>query len=487
MAEQGLKDKTVKGVGWSAIDNVAQYAVTFVVSIVLARLLSPDDYGLLGIIAIFTAVCAAIINGGFTNALIRKKEVTDDDYNTAFIVNLSVSLFLYVVIFICSPVIARFFGREELVSLTRVSSIGMIIGALALVQQTRLTKRIDFKTQTKITLIASIVSGVVGIVMALLDFGVWSLVAQSLSSQGLRTVFLWIYNKWTPSLRFSTQSFRNLFGFGWKVMVVGLIDTIWKELYQLVVGKFYSPATLGQYTRAKQFSQMFSTNLTNVIQRVTFPVLSDIQDDKLRLLSAYRRIIKTTMFFTAVSMLFLGSISEPLLFCLIGPKWHEAATYLPLICISGSLYPLHAINLNMLQVQGRSDIFLGLEIVKKTIGLGPLLIGAFVGIMPMLYVNLVVGIIYFFLNSYFSGKFIGYSSLMQLKDIAPSYGVAITVAVSVYFLKFLPFSNWIILPLQIVIGLIVFFILSRVTNLEEYHETKALLIPFVERIRRIKE
>lgn len=487
MAEQSLKDKTVNGVGWSAIDNVAQYAVSFIVSIVLARILSPDDYGLLGIIAIFTAVCTAIINGGFTNALIRKKVVTDDDYNTVFIVNLCVSLFLYAVIFTSSPFIARFFGREELISLTRVSSLGMIIGALSIVQQTRLTKRIDFKTQTKITIIASVTSGVVGIVMALLGFGVWSLVAQNLSSQGLRTIFLWIYNKWAPSLQFSIQSFKDLFGFGWKVMVVGIIDTVWKELYQLVVGKFYSSATLGQYTRAKQFSQLFSSNLTNVIQRVTFPVLSDIQDDKSRMLSAYRRIIKTTMFLTAVSMLFLGAISEPLLYCLIGPKWHDAAMYLPLICIAGSLYPLHAINLNMLQVQGRSDLFLGLEIIKKAIALAPLFVGAFIGIMPMLWVNLVVGFIVFFLNSYFSGKFIGYSSLMQLKDIAPSYGVAITVAVSVYFLKFLPFSNWIILPLQIVIGLIVFFILSRVTNLEEYHETKALLIPFVERIRRIKE
>lgn len=485
MAEQSLKDKTVIGVGWSAIDNVAQYAVSFIVSIVLARILSPDDYGLLGIIAIFTAVCTAIINGGFTNALIRKKEVTDDDYNTAFIVNFGISILLYVVIFVCSPFIARFFGRVELVLLTRVSSLGMIIGALALVQQTRLTKRIDFKTQTKITLIASITSGAVGIVMALMGFGVWSLVAQNLSSQGLRTIFLWIYNKWAPTLRFSTQSFRDLFGFGWKVMAVGVIDTIWKELYQLVVGKFYSPATLGQYTRAKQFSQLFSSNLTNVIQRVTFPVLSDIQDDKSRMLSAYRRIIKTTMFLTAVSMLFLGAISEPLLYCLIGPKWHDAATYLPLICIAGTLYPLHAINLNMLQVQGRSDLFLGLEIVKKTIALAPLLVGAFIGIMPMLWVNLVVGLIAFFLNSYFSGKFIGYSSWMQLKDVAPSYGIATVVAISVFFLKFLPINYWIILPLQFIIGGIVFYIICKITNLEEYKETKELMRPFVDKTIKI--
>lgn len=348
MAEQGLKDKTVKGVGWSAIDNVAQYAVTFIVGIVLARLLSSDDYGLIGIITIFTAICTALINGGFSSALIRKKDITDDDYNTAFIVNLGMSLLLYAIIFFSAPFIARFFDRTELVSLTRVSSLGMIIGALALVQQTRLTKRIDFKTQTKITLIASISSGVIGIVMAATGFGVWALVAQSLSSQLLRTILLWFFNKWVPQLHFSGRSFKELFGFGWKMMVSGVLETVWKELYQVVVGKFYSPATLGQYTRAKQFSSLFSSNLTTVVQRVTYPVLSDIQDDKTRMISAYRRIIKTTMFITAICMFFLGAISEPLLYCLIGPKWHEASTYLPLICISASLYPLHAINLNML-------------------------------------------------------------------------------------------------------------------------------------------
>ena len=484
MVEQGLKDRTIKGVGWSAIDNVAQYAVSFVVSIVLARLLSPEDYGLLGIIAIFTAVCTALINGGFGSALIRKKDATDDDYNTVFLVNLGMSLLLYATIFFCAPLIARFFEREELVLLTRVSSIGMIIGALAMVQQTRLTKRIDFKTQTKITLIASITSGVIGIVMAATGFGVWALVAQSLTSHLLRTVLLWFFNRWVPQLRFSGNSFRELFGFGWKLMVSGVLDTVWKELYQVVVGKFYSPATLGQYTRAKQFSSLFSSNLTTVIQRVTYPVLSDIQDDKTRMVAAYRSIIKTTMFVTAVCMFFLGAISEPLLYCLIGPKWHEASLYLPLICISGSLYPLHAINLNMLQVQGRSDLFLGLEIVKKIIALGPLFIGAFVGIMPMLYVNLLIGVICYFLNSYFPGKLLGYSSWMQIKDVAPGYGIALSIAVSVWFLKYLPVSNWIILPIQIIVGVIVFFILCRVSKSHEYEEVKGMVMPIVHKFRK---
>ena len=478
MAEQSLKDKTVKGVAWSGIDNVVQIGVSFVVSIILARLLSPDDYGLLGIIAIFTAVCQRLIIGGFFSALIRKKDATEDDYNTVFIVNLIMSLLLYGIIFVCSPLIAEFFHREELIALTRVSSIGMIIGALAIVQQARLTKRIDFKTQTKITFIASIGSGVIGVVMAMMDYGVWALVAQSLTAQTFKTILLWFFNKWIPQFRFSIVSFHELFGFGWKMMVGGLLNTVWNELYQVVVGKYYSPATLGQYTRAKQFSTLFSSNLTSVIERVTYPVLSNIQDDKERMVAAYRKIIKTTMFVTAICMFSLGAVSKPLLYCLIGPKWHEAAIYLPLICVSMSLYPLHAINLNMLQVQGRSDLFLGLEIIKKIIGVVPLAVCVFYGVMPMLYVNLLTGIIYFFLNSYFPGRLIGYSSWMQIKDIAPSYGIAILMAASVFFLKYLSFSYWVVLPIQIVIGTIIFFGICHVTKREEYLEIKRMVEPY---------
>lgn len=484
MAEQSLKSKTIKGTIWSAVDNLTQYGVTFIVSIVLARLLNPDDYGLIGIITIFTTVCTAIINGGFSNALVRKKEPTENDYSTAFIVNLGLSILLYSIVFTCSPLIARFFGKEELVSLTRVSSLIMIVGAFGIVQQTRLTKRIDFKTQTKITLIASITSGTIGIVMAALGFGVWALVAQGLSAQILKTIFLWIFNHWTPSMIFNKNSFNELFGFGWKMMVAGVLDSLWTQLYQVVVGKFYSPATLGQYTRAKQFSQMFSSNLTTVIQRVTYPVLSDIQDEKERMVSAYRRIIKTTMFITFALMFTLGAVAEPLLYCLIGEKWHEAATYLPLICLVGAFYPLHAINLNMLQVQGRSDLFLGLEIIKKIIGLAPLFVGAFVGIFPMLYATVIINVTSYFLNSYFPGKLLGYTSWKQIKDITPSFGASLMMAIVVYTMKFLPLSYWIILPLQILTGTVLFISISIITKSAEFKEVMNMIKPILKRFKR---
>ena len=257
-------------------------------------------------------------------------------------------------------------------------------------------------------------------------------------------------------------------------MVSNLLDTIWKELNQVVVGKFYSPASLGQYTRADQFSKLFSSNLTNVIQRVTFPVLSNIQDEKDRMVAAYRRLIKTSSFITAVGMFFLGATSEPLLYCLIGDKWHEAATYLPLICIAGSTYPLQSLNLNMLEVQGRSDLFLGLEIAKKIIALLPLFVGAFVSIKAMLYFNLLTTFIAFLMNSHYSGKLVGYSTWMQMKDIAPSYGLSVLIALSIYFLKYLPTTNWIILPIQLVVGCVVSLFLFEITKIEEWKEVKQI-------------
>lgn len=487
MTEESLKNKTVKGVAWSGIDNVVQMGVSFVVSIILARLLTPDDYGLLGIILIFSSICTALMNAGFTTALIRKPDATDDDYCTSFIINIVLSIVFYSIIYICSPLIADFFRRDELVNLTRVTSLGIIIGALSMIQQTRLTKRIDFKSQTKVTLVSSVVSGVIGIAMALTCYGVWSLVIQTLSLQTLRIILLCFYDRWVPKFRFSSNSFRELFGFGWKMMLSAFIDSVWQQLYQVVVGRYYNAATLGQYTRSKQFSTLFSSNLSAVVQRVTYPVLSNIQEERERMTLAYRRIIKVTMFVTSISMFALGAISEPLLYCLIGPQWHEASVYLPLICIAGSTYPLQALNLNMLQVQGRSDLFLGLEVIKKIIAIFPLAVGAFVGIIPMLLVNLLTAVTSFFLNSHYSGKLLGYSSMMQLKDVAPSYGIACVVSIVVYFLKYLPLSNWIILSIQIIVGVTLFYILCESINLPEYTEIKGIARDYIDKVRNLKK
>ena len=399
-----------------------------------------------------------------------------------FITNMVLSAIMFFILFLCAPAIAHFFKRPELVSLTRVMGIVLIINALSITQNTVLTKRIDFKTKTKASLISAIISGVVGISMAFMGYGVWALVGQQITKQLTNTICLWVFNRWWPNFSFSQKSFKYMWGFGWKLLASSLIDNIWNQLYQVVVGKYYSPATLGQYSRAKEYASIFSSNIQGIVGRVSYPVLAEIQDDKARLVSAYRRIIKTTMFVTAICMISMGAVAEPMIYCLIGPQWHQAATFLPLICISMSLYPLHAINLNMLKVQGRSDLFLGLEVFKKIIAIGPVCVGIFVDIYWMVAGTVFTGIIAFFLNSYYSGKILGYSSWMQLKDVAPSYGLAFFMACSVYFLKYLPISYWIILPLQIVIGIVVFGVAVHITKMTEYEELKSILAPMVRKL-----
>lgn len=473
-----LRAKTVKGVGWSALDNFIHTFLTFLITLVLARLLTPGDYGLIGMTAIFTSICNTLVNGGFLSALIRKNNLKEEDYNTAFFVNVLTSLILYLIIFISSPFIADFFNKEELSSLLKVSSITLIIGAVTIVQQARIHRNIDFKSQAKATFFSSIISGITGISMALMGFGVWSLVYQIITASFFNTLFLISFNRWIPKFSYTRRSFHELFGFGWKIMMSNIIGTIWEELNQVVVGKFYNAATLGQFARAKQFSSLFSANLASIIQRVTYPVLSGIQDDKPRMLEAYKRIIKSTMFVSVIVMSFIAGVSDPLLYCLIGPQWSIAAEYLPLICITGSFYPLHVINLNMLQVQGRSDLFLELEIVKKVFLIVPLLIGALIGIMPMLYADIVASIICFFINSFYSGRMIGYSSWAQIKDVIPSYGIAVFVFVSVYFLKYIPITFWFILPLQCVVGLIAFGMICKISNFVIYREVKEIVLSY---------
>ena len=483
---ESLKEKTVSGVGWSAADAFLAQGVSFIVGLVLARLLSPEEYGLIGIVLIFTTILLSVVDCGFSNALIRKLKVTEDDYNTLFIFNILISFAMYGLLYASAPFIANFFERPQLVALTRVTGLLLIFQALSIVQYTILSRNVDFKTKTKASIISAVISGVLGITMAFLGYGVWSLVYQHLSRQLLYSLFLWIFIKWNPKLSFNIESFKYMWGFGWKLLVSGLLDKIWAQLYQVVVGKFYSPATLGQYSRSKEYANIFSSNLTTIVQRVSYPVLSQVQDNEERMVSAYRKVIKITMFVTAIILISMAAVSEPFIYCLIGPQWQDAAKFLPYICISMSLYPLHAINLNMLQIQGRTDIFLYLEIVKKIIAIGPICLGIFINIYWMLVGTIVTGIIAFFLNSYYTGKRLGYSSWMQLKDILPSYSIAFLIAISVYFFKYLPISNWIIFPIQIFVGVAVFFAVCEKTQMEEYVEVKDMAKQYLSKLKRNK-
>lgn len=481
MQQESLKNKTIKGVGWSAADALLGQGVTFIVGLVLARLLSPDEYGLIGICLIFTTVLNGIVDSGFSNALIRKKKVTDEDYNTMFTTNMAISIVLYVLLFISAPLVSDFFHRIELTALVRVTGLILFLNALSITQVTILTKNIDFKTKTKASLVSAIISGVIGIAMAFMGYGVWSLVAQQLSKQLLYTLCLWVLSKWWPKFTFYKDSFKYMWGFGWKLLASGILNNVWNQLYQVVIGRCYTSSTLGHYTRANEYASIFSSNLTLIVQRVSYPVLAEIQDDKERMVQGYRKVIKITMFVTAVCMISLGAVSEPLIYTLIGTKWLEAATYLPLICISMSLYPLHAINLNILQVLGRSDIFLYLEILKKIVGIVPIVIGIFCGIYYMLLTSILTGVISLYLNTWYTGKTLNYSFWKQLRDIAPSYFTALVIALAVYFLKYLSLPYYVVLMLQIIVGLVACITISEIFKFDEYKELKTIVIKVVNR------
>ena len=478
---ESLKNKTVKGVGWSFIDNLSSSGITFLVGLVLARLLTPSEYGIMAILTIFIAVSNSIVDSGFSNALIRKTDAKQVDYNTVFLFNLLVSGLLYVALFFAAPAISVFFKEPLLVEVMRVIGWVLVINALAIIPRTLFVKAVNFKTQTKVSLIASISSGVVGIGMAVAGMGVWSLVGQQLSRQLLNTLFLWIYCKWRPVWEFSLQSFKELFGFGSKLLLSGLLDTVFKEIYSLVIGRCYTSAQLGQYTRANQFNQIFSSNLTTVIQRVSYPVLSSIQDEPERLREAYRKVIKSTMLISFACMLGLAAVAKPLIILLIGEKWLPAVGFLQIICFSGMLYPLHAINLNILQVKGRSDLFLKLEIVKKIIAVGPLILGVLFSIEYMLWGSVCTPFIAYFLNSYYSANLINYPTKEQIKDILPTFIVSFLTAAAMWSLTLLSLSNWLLLPLQCLLGILLAILVYEHLHLPEYVEVKQLALSLLRR------
>ena len=479
MAEQSLREKTVKGVGWNSVDRIANYGIGFVIGVVLARLLSPEEYGLIGIIGIFTAIFNIILDSGLSTALIRKNDVTDIDYSTVFWANLLLSFVLTAILYFGAPVISSFFYRPELVPYIHVMAFVLVINAMSITQQARLTKCIDFKTQTKISIIAHTSSGVIGIVMACCGFGVWSLVAQQMTSRLFTTVLLWLYNKWWPSIVFSVKSFHELFNFGWKLLVAEVIGTLWSQIYNVVVGKYYNPQMLGQYTRAQQYGFLVASGISDVILKVSLPVMSTIQEEDQRLLRAFRTMIKITMLISCVLLIWMAASAKPLIYVLIGEQWLPCVPMMQIITFSLLLNPLSRININMLTVQGRSDIQLILQIIKCVLAIGPILIGIFVDFYLMLVASVICSWISLILNAYYSGKKYHYTWWMQLKDIAPSMAIAIITAIPVYFMMYLPVSYYIILPLQFAVGATIVITLCEMFKLDEYMLLKEVALSYV--------
>jgi teichuronic acid exporter len=483
-----LKEKTISGVFWNFVDYSSNFGVNFIIGIILARILSPAEFGLIGMIGIFIAISMTFINGGFSNALIRKKECTEIDFSTVFYFNFLIAFLIYGVLYFCAPYIANYFNERILINIVRVLSIVIVISSLSIIQKTTLTKKIDFKLQTQISLTSNIFSGVIGICLAYNGWGVWSLVYRTLIQQSVKSIMLWTLNKWRPLFIFSIKSFKELFSFGSKLLFSSLIDTLYKNIYFFIIGKYFSAEQLGYYTRANNFKELPSSHINSIISSVSYPVLSQLQDDKPKLKSGYKYIIKSTMFITFVLMLSMSAMSEPLIVTLIGEKWRESIVYLQLLCFVGMLYPLHALNLNMLNVQGRSDLFLRLEVIKKIIAIPTIVIGIYFGIKVMIIMMFVNSVFAFYLNSYWSGKFINYSMKEQIYDILPSLIIALINAAILFMISlWLTLPYWIILCIQLILGLVLVVSMSELFKLDAYFELKKILVTKLEILKNGKK
>lgn len=466
-----LKHDTIKGLLWSSVERFSVQGVGFLVMLVIARILSPADYGLVGMLAIFIAIAQCLIDSGFSNALIRKQDRTDIDNNTVFYFNIIVSLGLYGVFFAIAPWVADFYNEPILKDLMRVLCITVVINSLAVVQRAVYTAELDFKTQARASFAAAVISGALGIILAVKGFGVWTIVWQQMANATISTILLWTFASWFPKLQYSWKSFRELFGYGSKLMVSALLDTTYNNVYPIVIGKIFSASTLGFYTRAQHFAQLPSSNITGIIQRVTFPVLSKLQDDDERLQRNYRKLLKMSAFIIFPLMCLLAAVSKPLVVILIGAKWGFCSVLLIPICFAMMWYPIHAINLNLLQVKGRSDLFLKLEIIKKCLGITVLCLSIPFGIIVMCYAMIGSSILALVINTYYTGKLIHIGFFKQMRDLSKSLFLALSVFAIVFIAGNLIENNWIWLICGTLIGTIFYLGIARLLRLDELKTT----------------
>jgi len=396
-------------------------AIHFVIGLVLARLLSPTEYGIIGMAMVFIAISQTFIDSGLSQALIRKQDCSDADYNTMFYTNIALGVATFLIVFFAAGAISRFYDNPDLYLLTRVMAINLIINSFGMVETAMLTRQVDFKRQTKISLISNVSSGIIGIVLAFIGFGYWSLAIKTLCQNFFRVLLLHYTSSWKPKLVYSIQSLKEMFGFGAKLLISGLIARIYQEIYKLVIGKYFSATELGFYTRAEQFKNLPSTNIQNTTDRVTYPILSSMIGDDKKLKAGYKKLIKLMFYITSTLMLLMIINAREIVLILIGEQWAPSIDYLKIICISGMLYPLHSLNLNMLKAKGRSDLFLRLEIIKKIMVIPVIVIGIQFGMIVLLWSMVFNSFFAYLINAFYSARLINYPTIEQLMDIAPTF------------------------------------------------------------------
>lgn len=473
--KSSLKSTAAKGVFWSAIDKFAVKIAEFIIGIVLARLLMPNDFGLIGMLSIFLAISESFINSGLGSGLIQKQDRTEKDFSTVFVFNLVISVFFYLILFFTAPFIADFYNKPILVPLTRVLTLIIVINSLGIVQRSKLTIDINFKVFAIVNVMSVFLGGIVGLVMAVSGFGVWAIVGQYLTGAIISITLLWFLNNWKPSFYFSISSFKNLFGFGSKLLIAGLYAKAFDNVYNIAIGKVYSASELGFYTRAKSFAIMSSGTVTNILQQVTYPILSSIQDDKKRLISAYSRIIRMTSFFIFPVMTLIAILAEPIVIILLGEKWRPVITLLQWMCFARVFYPISSINMSILNAIGRSDLFLKVDLSKMPILIIILLITIPLGVEEVIIGHVISSMIAFFINSYMPGKLFGYGAKEQIKDMLPIFISTAIMALVVGSFSFIISNLYIKLILGLVIGFAVYVLTAILLKVPEIKEIKVLI------------
>ena len=473
---ESLKNKTVKGTIWSSLERFSVQGIQFVVMIIMARILTPADYGLVGMLAIFIAVSQSLIDSGFSQALIRKQDRTELDNSTVFYFNIGVGLVLYFILFFSAPLIAKFYNEPQLISITRVIGLSLVFNSLAVVQRALLTVKLDFKTQAKASFVGAIISGAIGISMAYTGFGVWAIVWQQISNLAIITILLWILSHWKPIWAYSWKSFKELFNFGSKLLASGLLDTIFKNLYLIVIGKFFRATDLGYYTRAHQFTDFASSNITGIFQRVTYPVLSTIQDNDERLADVYRRLLKTSAFIIFPLMMGLAAVAKPMILSFLTKEWLFSAVIIQILCFAQMWYPVHAINLNLLQVKGRSDIFLKLEIIKKINSVIMLCITLPLGLIPMCLGLIVTSLVALIINTHYTGKLIHLGFFKQMKDLLPTLVLSLATGAIVFLtVTWIPMDSWLALVIGVIEGIAFYILVAKIFRFNEFSELLSIL------------
>lgn len=418
MTQKNLKSQTKEGLYWKFAEQFSNYGIQFIIGICMARMLSPEDYGITALPAIFMAIAGIFASGGFGNALVRKPELKEEDLSTAFYYSMMVGVCCYIVLFCASPWIADFYNVPVLKPLMRITALSFIYSPLGTVQGVLLKRKLDFKTPAKIFVVCRVLAGVIGIVMAYTGYGVWALVISGLVSGIIGNLITLSIVRWYPKTGWSKDSFQYLWGFGNKMIGSWIIGTIYENISPVIIGKFFSPAQLGIYNRAAGYAAMPSQNLTSTLQSVTYPVLSKIQDKDERLAHIYRKMLRVSAFIVFPLMMILAALARPLILVMITVKWEACIILLQIMCFSMMWYPIHALNLNLLEVKGRTDLFFRLEILKRLIGLAILACTLPFGLIPFCYGGVAGSLISLFINTYYTGKIINVGYMRQMKDLA---------------------------------------------------------------------